>query len=204
MTETILEKPLVIAVTGPTYNGKGSVALALAQRLPDTVLIDVAQIYRQTYVNEHSPEPQNFSPFCMPELYEKIGRLIGSADNRNVILCADMMNAQTREYWEQAATGADAEFCGLWLDADRRSRFDRAARDTPLLSRQRVEDIVLGHSLISPGPLTPAWSIITTNIDRPAEEAFREALEIVLQQPAKRASGQPARTRAPLLAIGNA
>lgn len=55
----VIDRPLAIALMGPTASGKTDLAVALSQRLPcDIISVDSAQVYRGMDIGSAKPEPE--------------------------------------------------------------------------------------------------------------------------------------------------
>ena len=59
----VIDRPLAIALMGPTASGKTDLAVALSQRLPcDIISVDSAQVYRGMDIGSAKPDAATPEP----------------------------------------------------------------------------------------------------------------------------------------------
>ena len=186
-----VKQPRLIAVGGMSGSGKTTLAAALAQNIPDAVHLDSDRTRKEIFgVSETTRLP--------PEAYsaEATKRLIAEMDGRvkkflaagkTAIVSATFLSDKTRAQQESLAQTNNAQFIGLWLEADLQVLFDRVAKRVDNPSDAGV-DIVQRQK--NNAPSAASWSKI--NATQPAEDVVKEALKVIQGVQKKPGDARPA------------
>lgn len=176
--------PLMIAVGGMSGSGKSTIAAALAEKLPGSVLLDSDVMMKRM----HGVPPETTLPADVytPENARRFIRYIQhEASNllkcgKTVVVTGTFLGNEERKRQQKLAGKCDADFIGIYLDAPLSVLYDRVARRTNDASdadqevvRRQVRKSILGQQGLH-------WHIV--NSARAPADVQKDAVRLVVRE----------------------
>lgn len=176
----------LIAIGGLSGSGKTSLALSLADKIPNSVHFDSDRTRKEIFgvpLTERLP-PEAYSPEATGKLIAETERRVKEAlaAGKTVILSAAFYPPQDRARQEQLAAECGADFMGIWLDVDVATLLDRVAKRVNDVS-DATGKIVEMQAKVDTGPIN--WAVIDARQPREAVAAI--ALSLIQKETAERA-----------------
>ncbi|MBI3440504.1 MAG: AAA family ATPase [Proteobacteria bacterium] len=171
-------KPKLIAVGGLSGSGKTTLGAAVLQDLPNTVHLDSDRVRKEMFgVSDttHLP-PEAYSSEATQRLISEMDKRVETAlaEGKNVVVSAIFTSAGSRVYEESLARRNNAEFVGVWLEADLSVLFDRVAKRTNDVSDADVGTLKkqAEHAIDPSG-----WSLVDAT--QSPEKVAKDVLKII-------------------------